>query len=225
MKPLQGLPLLLYWISLAAPCNCFTVLPFKPATVGAKRILDFRRFATESVSALRERLRFDDRFSRWRYLQRILDEECEAEDTNKILFNVLDGYRKFPRPEIEVSADTSSPELTAERRQVVEQLLEGMEETRSIPALVDIGEEITQENEATVEQLKRLLPDPVEEEDADKSLWEIMMDLHGREMVKVNEKSGEKDWKARSVVARVLLHYDFLNYGLLDSPIDEDKDY
>lgn len=76
-----------------------------------------------------------------------------------------------------------------------------------------------------VEQIEKLLPDPVEDEDAHKSAWDLVIELYGREGVRVREENiqrfgvdGSKEnmsWKTLCCIGRVLIHYDFLNKGIL----------
>lgn len=78
---------------------------------------------------------------------------------------------------------------------------------------------------SVVNQIERLLPDPVEDEEAHKSAWDLVIELYGREGVRVREENiqrngveGSKEnmsWKTLCCVARVLIHYDFLNKGIL----------
>jgi hypothetical protein len=40
------------------------------------------------------------------------------------------------------------------------------------------------------------------------------MELYGREATRMAEQSGDRSWKVRSGIVRLLIHYDFLNDGL-----------
>jgi hypothetical protein len=88
---------------------------------------------------------------------------------------------------------------------------------------------------------KNLLPDPIDNEDAYKSTWDVIIDLYGRESVRVSEDrlSKERDekeedeegvhysirqttlrrknlqWRTLSVIGRVLIHFDLLTKGVL----------
>lgn len=166
--------------------------------------------ATHSATYVRERLDLHDRFGRWRFLQRLLDEETNNDDVNRIIFIVLDGYLKFPRPTYGSTTETGSPELTVERRQLIEEVLKGCS-LGIVPALGDSGED-------RLSGLETLLPDPSEDEDGFKGLWDTVIELHGRESVKINETNKTPEWRAVCLVARVILHYDFLIYGLVDEP-------
>jgi len=180
------------------------------------RIPSSCRLSASSISAttVTERLGLYDRFDRWRFLQRLLDEEAKEDDVNEILFWVLDGYLRYPRPKFESTTETGSPELTSERRTMVEALLDEYTAQRLVPALVgDTGEQ-----ERTLSKIGPLLPDPVEDEDAHKGVWDTVMELNGRESVKINETNGRPEWRAVCLVARVLINYDFLTYGLIDAP-------
>jgi hypothetical protein len=37
-----------------------------------------------------------------------------------------------------------------------------------------------------------------------------VIELHGREAVKINESKGEPNWRAVCLVSRVLIYFDFL---------------
>jgi hypothetical protein len=171
--------------------------------------------STSTCTAIRDRLGLHDRFGRWRFLQRLLDEEANENDVNRIIFLVLDSYLKFPRPTYGSTTETGSPELTAERRQLIEQLLEGCIQG-TVPALGDADG--AQSREDTLSQLEPLLPDPTEDEDGFKGNWDTIMELNGRGSVKINETNKTPGWKAVCLVSRVIIYYDFLTYGLVDVP-------
>ena len=145
-----------------------------------------------------------DRFDRWRWLQQLLDEETDPDETNRILYQLLAAYLKNPTKEVE-----GSPELSPARRAKLDFVVQGSLNGKvdalaaNVSALTDV-----------YQQLEQLLPDPQDEEDAFKSLWDIVIELHGRESVKINERDGRLEWKRRCLVARVLLHYDFLTRGI-----------
>lgn len=171
--------------------------------------------STSTSTAIRDRLGLHDRFGRWRYLQKLLDEEANEDDVNRIIFLVLDSYLKFPRPTYGSTTETGSPELTAERRQLIEQLLEGCVQG-TVPALGDAnGAEL---REDMLSKLEPLLPDPIEDEDGFKGNWDTVLELNGRGSVQINERNGTPGWKAVCLVSRVIIYYDFLTYGLVDVP-------
>jgi hypothetical protein len=171
--------------------------------------------STSTSTAIRDRLGLHDRFGRWRFLQKLLDEEANEDDVNRIIFLVLDGYLKFPRPTYGTTSETGSPELTVERRQLIEQILEGCI-LGTVPALG--GADGVQSGEDTLSQLEPLLPDPAEDEDAFKGLWDTVIEVNGRESVKIGETNPTPGWRAVCLVARVIIYYDFLMYGLVDAP-------
>jgi hypothetical protein len=171
--------------------------------------------STSTCTAIRDRLGLHDRFGRWRYLQKLLDEEAKEDDVNRILFLVLDSYLKFPRPTYGSTTETGSPELTADRRQLIEQLLEGC----SLGTVIALGDaDGAQSREAMLKQLEPLLPDPIEDEDGFKGTWDTVMELNGRGSVQINERNREPGWLAVCLVSRVIIYYDFLTYGLVDAP-------
>jgi hypothetical protein len=171
--------------------------------------------STSTSTAIRDRLGLHDRFGRWRFLQRLLDEEANEDDVNRIVFLVLYGYLKFPRPAYGTTSETGSPELTANRRQQIEELLKGCI-LGTVPALGDADG--AQSGEDTLSQLEPLLPDPADDEDAFKGLWDTVIEVNGRESVKINETNPTPEWRAVCLVARIIIYYDFLTFGLVDTP-------
>eukprot|EP00527_Entomoneis_sp_CCMP2396_P008747 CAMPEP_0198141238 /NCGR_PEP_ID=MMETSP1443-20131203/4266_1 /TAXON_ID=186043 /ORGANISM="Entomoneis sp., Strain CCMP2396" /LENGTH=174 /DNA_ID=CAMNT_0043803909 /DNA_START=283 /DNA_END=807 /DNA_ORIENTATION=- len=154
-----------------------------------------------------ERLSLKEGFDRWRYVQKLLDLETDITNDNQILYHVLSRYQRSP----EIGDDSlASPERTRDRLALVRSVLEKAdEENESILALTsDFDAEMLLE-------LDQLLPDPCEEEEAHQSILDGIAELHGRESVKVDEKTGDPEWKARFLVAKVLLFYDFLQKGIL----------
>jgi hypothetical protein len=172
-----------------------------------------------TASEVRDQLGLHDRFDRWRFLQNLLDEDINADDTTLVLVAMLDGFLKSPsRPSYKQGSDeTASPALTNRLRELIEEVLQ----ESSARALHDLLECTNSGGVGTVEpqtgildQLEKLLPDPVEDEDAFKGLWDTVIELNGRESVKINERNGTHQWKTRCLIARVLLYYDFLSVGV-----------
>lgn len=145
-------------------------------------------------------------------MQQLLEEEVDADDTRAILKAVLDGYLRFPRPKYLGGDETGSPELSESLRDKIEWVLES-----SLALHVEPDTDLDQH---VVERLEGLLPDPEEDEDAFKSLWDTIIDIHGRESVKLNEHQRRPRWTLSCLVARVLLHYDFLIYGIVNAPLE-----
>ena len=168
---------------------------------------------SEMSVTLVERLDLLERFDRWRFLQNFLDAEIDSDIMNEILYAVLDGALKYPP--LEDDDDAGFPEMTPELKANIERVLE-LGHDRKLPAFE--GPDCGPGSPMVLERLERILPDPEEEQDANRSLWDTMLELHGREMVKINEKEGTLEWRTLCVVARVLLHYDFLTYGIAEGP-------
>lgn len=169
------------------------------------------------VSQVRDRLGLEDRFGRWRYLQRLLEDETAPRDANDILYAVLDGYINFPRPKFGSSDETGSPERTEQRLQRIQAVLEKAV-GESVPFMTD--------NESVYDPeimrlLEMVLPDPQDDEEDFKAAWDMMIELNGRESVKINERDGRPEWKARCMIARIIIYYDFITYGIVDAPISE----
>lgn len=175
----------------------------------------FRPSRIVVYSSLNDEYGIKDRFDRWKLLQNLLEAEADGQTINSILYHVLDGTLKYPRPKYANSDETGSPEITAELRFKIEAVLSSSS-SQSVKAL---SSECTVEDEQVVSLLEGLLPDPEEEEDAFKGLWDTVIELHGREGVKINEGNPTEEWKVCCLVARVLLHYDFLILGIVDAPL------
>lgn len=178
---------------------------------------------TVSAADVVDRLNLYDRFDRWRFLQNLLDDDVSADDANLVLFALCDSYLKNPlRPR---ASDSSPPELTKQRREIMETILRPSS-ARTLQKLLEASEESADVKDLdssnggiVLSQLEMLLPDPEEDEDAFKGLWDTVIELNGRESVKMNEREGRIQWKARCLITRVLLQYDFLTYGLVDEPL------
>ncbi|VEU41062.1 unnamed protein product [Pseudo-nitzschia multistriata] len=172
----------------------------------------------------------EDRFDRWRFLQEFLEGDHPSSDVvNIVLYRVLDGALKYPRPSGggDTFGSEGEIEMKAEVKQRLEKILTEYATNGRVNAVATMGnhEEGLEEEEKKaleiLEQLEGLLPDPVENEDDNKSLWDTVIELHGRQSVKINESQNpvSMDWKTASTVSRVLLHFDFLTLGIVDAPI------
>lgn len=168
-----------------------------------------------SSSEFLDRLRLSDRFDRWKFLQNLLDGDVATEDVNHLVYAVLDGYIKYPKPELEDSKDDGSPPPTPEIIGIVRDLLESAEGG----AIAVSDPKGGPGDVAVLEKMKRILPDRKENEDAFKSNWDTLIEIHGRDIVKFSEENPTPQWDVDCVVARVLIYYDFVTYGIIDSTI------
>jgi hypothetical protein len=175
---------------------------------------------------LSEGIGLQDRFARWRYLQRILDGEVKSRDVNSILYVVLDGFLRYPRPRYRTTDETGTRELSPELRGKITKTLEWNNAREnnappfSVPLLFDDIDEIkNDENQVLLREWleNEILPDPITEEDLATELWDIVMDLHGREAVRIDKS--DSNWQRLCLAVRILLCYDFLIYGILTGPI------
>ena len=180
------------------------------------RVPRVSRSAFEISSSLSEELGLHERFDRWRFMQKLLDEETKPEYTNRLLYQVLDGYIKYPRPKFAGSEETGSPERTLARMEKVALVLSLTEQDESIPLTSDPQEDVTE----LMSKLEELLPDPIEEEDENKGTWDTVIELNGRESVKYNQQNPTMEWQSRCLTARLLIFYDFLMLGVVDKPFN-----
>lgn len=174
----------------------------------------------------------ENRFDRWRFLQEFLEGDHPSSDVvNVILYRVLDGALKYPRPS--GGGDTQSGSDTIEMKRNVRERIQVIlsdytddGRVKAVPTMSnkDNGDTYEKDLERALEileQIEGVLPDPVDDEDDFKSLWDSIIELHGREAVKINETQNpvSVDWKIANTVTRVLLHFDFLTLGIIDGPI------
>eukprot|EP00536_Pseudo-nitzschia_multiseries_P015184 jgi/Psemu1/217143/e_gw1.835.2.1 len=172
----------------------------------------------------------DDRFDRWRFLQDFLDGDHPSSDVvNIVLYRVLEGALKYPRPAGggDTLGSAEIEELTAEVKERIAKILSDYSTEGRVKALVTISsnDDGYEEEEKLaleiLEQIEGVLPDPIENEDDHKSLWDTVIQIHGREAVKISEtqRPVSMEWRVASTVTRVLLHYDFLTLGIVDAPL------
>ena len=180
-----------------------------------------------SAVELCHRLELHDRFDRWRFLQHMLDEEVSAHDTQLVLLLTLLRQPPSP-PQDELQERIESVVQTLSTPTALADLLLLASPTTA-PQQVETTTTTKTNNQhngterlVLLHQLEQLLPDPMEDEDAFKSLWDLVIEIHGRESVKINERNGSIPWKARCLIARVLLHFDFLTDGFVVVVEDEE---
>lgn len=161
-------------------------------------------FSFPSGEEITNRLNLRDRYDRWRFLQNLLDAEVTSYEATAVLYAVLEGYLR--KPQYPEAKDKGSPQLTIELRLQIEEMLHNWRGKALL---------LTLDGKSDLQgRLELLLPDPEDDEDAHKSLWDTVTEIHGREAVKIDERIGSPEWKVCCLVARLLLHYDFLHDGL-----------
>lgn len=183
----------------------------------------------------------EDRFDRWRFLQNLLDGDADLSMTHQILYQVLDGALKYRRPRGSfdnrgddgggsegespmVELEDEMPAIVREKMEILlSEATSGRLEVFAVENQNEDSSAGTDEESRRLTLLKRLeelLPDPSDDEDAHKSLWDTVLEIHGRESVKMEETQNPTlDWRLRNVVARLLIHHDFLTLGIVDGPL------
>lgn len=155
------------------------------------------RIPTSLSSNLADRLGLNDRFDRWRFLQNLLDIEVESATVNQILYEVLGNALNRKR-------SGTAPEEAVEIDIDLEKIMEDI--------IAEASVDLTVFN--SIELLDQILPDPQIDEDAHKSSWDTVIELNGRESVKLNESNPTNEWTLSCMKARLLIHYDFLTIGI-----------
>ena len=164
-----------------------------------------------ALSSVVNRLGLTENFNRWRYLQRLLDEEVEAHDVNEVLFVLLDNYKRRVGQDPD---ESTAPERTLEVLERIDRLLQPYD--GSLPVLQDPA--CTPGDQQVLMQVETLLPDPVEKEEAFKGAWDTVLELHGKASVAANERAARPEWKAVFLIARVMIYFDFLTGEGLQVP-------
>jgi hypothetical protein len=162
------------------------------------------QLSTASSPDVIDRLDLEESFGRWRFLQRLLEEDASNHDVNQVLYEVLEGFLERPRRVDDEPNETISPILNDVNTEIVQGMLNTADKT--VPIFGN-GNVI---NAQMLEQIERLLPDPTENEEAHKGAWETMCEIHGRGSVQANEGKATMSWRAVSSIARVLIYFDFL---------------
>jgi hypothetical protein len=174
------------------------------------------------AAELRDSLRLYDRFDRWRYMQRLLDNEIQSDQINQLLYVVLDGALRYPRPVYGSTGETGSPDLTKELESAIVDALvwsEARDPSKEKMRVPLLGVADKQQNN---EELLSLLENQIlpRDEEVLKGLWDIVGEIHGREATKIDSRSAE--WLKLCLASRVLLCYDFLTLGVLSGPVNAD---
>jgi hypothetical protein len=177
--------------------------------------------SSEPSKNVAELFQDSDRFERWRFLQQLLEGDADAHVVNRLLYQVLEGAIKYPRKN--ESGDWVL--MPAEIKTSIEVLLYSEDCRNKDGHIIILHENYEDQNVQEVarqalNQLEALLPTSDEDEDAVKSLWDTVMEVHGREAVKYQEtQDNSLEWKLRNTVARLLLHHDFLTLGVVHEPL------
>ena len=189
-----------------------------------------QRQTASSRPCVVERLDLGEQFNRWKLLQQLLEAEADAADINEVLFRVMRSFLDVPRPlKIKdangITRSNTSPLINDEKKRLIQSLLDLASEDsdtpeidsdiRSVPAFTG-GTDCVAASNDVLDIIEKLLPDPMEDEDAHKTCWDIVMEMHGKEAVRSEEMEGSNEWRARCAVARVLIHYDFLEAGIVE---------
>lgn len=197
----------------------------------------------EAPSSVLTRLDLDEQFNRWRLLQQILEGEADASDVNEVCYRVLRSFLDCPRPRRVVDGDgisrsNTSPVIDEEKRRIIESLLDIADADVSVSTctkndIIDeanapnamqakephiplfVGFDCTPHERDALEGVEKLLPDPIDDEDAHKTCWDLVMEMYGKEAVKAEEMDRSEEWRTRSAVVRMLIHFDFLESGVL----------
>jgi hypothetical protein len=224
-----------------------------------------------------ERYELSNRFERWNFLQRLLENELPLGDVENVLVAVLNGYLLHGPNGEEDNPGEASPVLDDERREAmrlwmkevlsldsnfecVQEKREDPDDEKVQPLQSGIGSrflhhfvrppvdyerelfhlssfedndtirsinDIPNRAQSLLSQIEELLPHPSREEEAHKSAWDVIIELYGRESVRVNEEKLQRcglegegfmenmEWKTLCCLGRVLIHYDFLTRGIL----------
>ena len=147
---------------------------------------------------------FVSRFEKWRFLQDLLDGDIDDGTLGKLLLSVLDDFLNNQPTKTSDDMVSGSPELTPDLISKLHASIEALRQD-SEAAMTDFSEA------GAISMLDELLPDPTEDEDAHKSVWDTIMEIHGQDMVRAHETNPTIEWRKLCLAARLLIHFDFLS--------------
>jgi hypothetical protein len=137
-----------------------------------------------------------------------LDGEIDPQDASHVLLSVLQNSAS---PAQTKKRAEGKVEVTDEGTLRIRELL-GECRDSNLPVIIKDGETVL--NPMMNDRLESLLPCAGDDEDAFKGLWDIVIEIHGREAVKLDEANRSSTWTCCCTVARLLIHYDFLSDGV-----------
>jgi len=76
-------------------------------------------------------------------------------------------------------------------------------------------------DKSCLEDIERLLPDQDEQPEAHQFAWDVLIALYGLGITKVEQRENSPAWRARNVVTRFLIFYDFINKGIIPDALDK----
>lgn len=182
-------------INLLSRCTLFWLLYLRVSSFAPTPL--FSRFPTRLSSDLADRLGLGERFDRWRFLQNLLELEVENDTINEILYQLLGNALERKKSG---TNDEEALEITLDLEEKMEQVLSAASDDLTALDSIDL--------------LNQISPDPQEDEDAHKSSWDTVMEITGRENVKLNESNPTPEWTLYCLKARLLIHFDFLTIGI-----------
>lgn len=175
----------------------------------------------------------NNRFDRWKFLQNILEEEEEPtyQEINHVLYTTM---LKIMVDSSDCDADKTIPILNTQQRQVLlndlfclepynddTEMDDKSKSRRQLGVIRALPPDKAAKNNSTnkiylqtIESLNLLHPNPIDDDDAFKSCWDLVMEMYGKESTKLAEQNGDFSWISRSSIVRLLLHYNFLVDGI-----------
>ncbi|KAG7370484.1 hypothetical protein IV203_019054 [Nitzschia inconspicua] len=174
--------------------------------------------SSETIAPVQRLFQDTDRFDRWKFFQDLLEGDADVHVVNQLLYAVLEGALRFPRKD----ANQRFVELSNPVKESIQRILLTSDDRKVVVALLDdYTDESSQDATQTMlQQLEQVLPTMDDDPDAFRSLWDTVLEIHGREAVKYQEtQENTLQWKMQQTVARVLLHYDFLTLGIVTKPL------
>ena len=164
-------------------------------------------------------------FDRWKFLQQTLEGETSYSEVYPIIYSFV--YIAYNQTQVEYKARMTTiassnntfhdeplssyhPTLMTDSSQE-QKLFKVLEyiQNKITSSSASFFQQDTHDKEQLLQLLEALQPDPLEEEDAYKSCWDLVKELYGQEVTKYAEKSGDLEWKVRCSIVRLLIHYDF----------------
>ena len=129
---------------------------------------------------------------------------------------ILINLQEFPRSKIEIDQEKQR-RLSAEASTSIQNAVDKDQTNLSdiSPLTNSLSNTFsTFTEESLLEALEYFQPDEIEDEEAFRSAWDIVVALYGVEATKQAQRSNDPSFNVRSSVVRLLLHFDFLVSGI-----------
>ena len=178
-----------------------------------------RLFASPDNQALID-IGFVDTFTKWKFLQQLMDQEVSADRVNELVYCVvMDLDRR--RQEGLLEEEYTEWMVSTEFDDALDIVMEEVDGQSTYPVLGTLPSEYDDElaeympreyriDARSLDMLEGLFPPLEESPDSHTSAWDVLEQLHGKDAVKVRRKNPTEQWNGVATISRVLVYLNFL---------------